>query len=95
MIPLKAICVSCVHSPYKISDHDTVAFGLNVTRQVKYQTKRKCILYSKGDSDTMRKEAKVFANEKYFNGLQNQHSMEGNWCMLTFIKDSIEKKYSN
>ena len=62
---------SNVCSQDSFSDHDIISASLNHHRPPSRQTKRKYFQYSKGDYDAMRKDAKQFSNEKYFNGYQN------------------------
>ena len=57
-----------IHSPDKLSDHDIVAGTLKVVISPIKKPRRKVYLYHKGDYESMRKDAFVFAKEKYFNG---------------------------
>ena len=49
-------------------------------------------LYQKGDYESMRKDAFVFAKEKYFNGYPDTHSVQKNVnLIISFIQDSADK----
>ena len=52
-------------------------------------------LYQKGDFESMRKDAFVFAKEKYFNGHSDTRSVQENFDMITsFIKKRIRRIYT-
>ena len=49
-------------------------------------------LYQKGDYESVRKGAFVFANERYFNGHQDTRSVQENFNLITsFIQDWVDK----
>ena len=64
-----------VHAPDKLSDHGIVSGTLkNFTPPIK-KPRRKVYLYQKGDYESMRKDTRAFAKEKYFNGHSDTRSV--------------------
>ena len=81
-----------IHSPNKLSNHDIVAGTLEVVIPLIKKPRRKVYLYQKGDYESMRKDAFVFAKEKYFNGYPDARSVQENFNLITsFIQDSADK----
>ena len=81
-----------IHSPDKLSDHDTVAGTLKVVIPPIKKHRRKVYLYQKGDFGPMRKGAFKFAKENYFNGYPDTRSVQENFNLITsFIQDSADK----
>ena len=81
-----------IHSPDKLSDHDIVAGTLKVVIPPIKKPLRKVHLYQKGDYESMRRDAFVFAKEKYFKGYPDTRSVPQNFYLITsFIQDSADK----
>ena len=81
-----------IHSPDKLSDHDSIAGTLRVVIPPIEKPQRKVYLYQTGDYESMRKDTFEFAMEKYFNGYPNTRSVQENFNLITsFIQDSADK----
>ena len=81
-----------IHSLDKLGDHDIVAGTLKVVIPPIRKPRRKVYLYLKGDYEPMRKDAFVFAKEKYFSGYPDTRSVQENFNLITsFIQDLADK----
>ena len=79
-----------IHSPD--IDHDIVAGTLKVVTPPIKKPRRKVYFYQKGYYESMRKDAFVFAKEKYFNGYPDTLSVQKNFNLITsFSQDSADK----
>ena len=69
-----------------------VAGTLKVVNPPIKKPRRKVYLYQKGDYESMRKDAFVFAKEKYFSGYPDTRSVQENFNLITsFIQDLADK----
>ena len=82
-----------VSSPDRLSDHDIISGTLKVKVERKRFVRRKFFLYGKGDYDSMRKAAKDFGSEKYFNGHSGSRNIEENWLLVKNFLKEIESKF--
>ena len=82
-----------IHSQDKLSDHDIFAGILKVAIPLVKKPRGNVYLYQKGDYESMRKDAFVFAKEKYFNGYPDTRTVQENFNLITsFIQDSADKQ---
>lgn len=78
-----------ISSPYKLSDQDTIMGTLKCNIPNKSKPKRTHFQYSKRHYDKMREDTTNFAKNKYFNGHQNERSIQENWKMIkNFIAET-------
>ena len=81
-----------IQSPDRLSDHAIVSGTLKIVIPPIKTPRRKIYRYQKGDYESMRSDALRFANERYFNGNSDSHSVQENCNLITsFIQDSADK----
>ena len=81
-----------VHSPVKLSDHDTVVGTLKVFVPPRKKPQCKVYLYQKDNFDSIRQDSSNFAKDKYFRGHSGSPSVQENFNLITsFIQEAVDK----